>query len=67
MKIKATLKDQQDIRIRSASFVARGIADLVDIDTRILKDGSVLVYEKDTEKWTSTTTLQKQNLEGGEF
>jgi hypothetical protein len=39
----------------------------VDITTNGKLEGSVLVYKATTNKWTSTTTLDEQNLEGGEF
>ena len=42
------------------------IAD-VDITTNGKIDGSVLVYRTTTNKWTSTTTLDAQNMEGGFF
>jgi hypothetical protein len=42
------------------------IAD-VDITTNGKIDGSVLVYKITTNKWTSTTTLDAQNMEGGFF
>jgi hypothetical protein len=38
-----------------------------DVDTAELVNGSVLVYKTTTNKWTSTTTLEAQNMEGGEF
>ena len=38
-----------------------------DVDTTDLVNGSVLVYKTITNKWTSTTTLEAQNMEGGEF
>lgn len=40
---------------------------IVDIDATTKTDGSVLVYKANTQKWTSTTTLDAQNMEGGEF
>jgi len=42
------------------------IAD-VDITTNGKVDGSILVYKTTTNKWTSSTTLDAQNMEGGEF
>ena len=39
----------------------------VDVTTHGKIDGSVLVYRTTTNKWTSTTTLDAQNMEGGEF
>jgi hypothetical protein len=38
-----------------------------DVDTTSLQDGSVLVYKSLTHKWTSSTLLNLQNVDGGEF
>jgi hypothetical protein len=38
-----------------------------DVDITNLENGSLLVYKAATNKWTSTTTLDLQNVEGGEF
>lgn len=40
-----------------------------DVDTTAngKRDGSILVYKTTTNKWTSTTTLEAQTVEGGEF
>jgi hypothetical protein len=40
-----------------------------DIDTASngKNNGSILVYRTTTNRWTSTTTLDAQNMEGGEF
>lgn len=43
------------------------IASAADVDTTSLHNGSILVYKTTTNKWTSTTTLDAQNMEGGEF
>ena len=43
------------------------ITDIGDVDTSSKINGSVLVYKTTTNKWTSTTTLDAQNMEGGEF
>lgn len=39
----------------------------VDVTTNGLQTGSLLVYKTTTNRWTSTTTLDAQNMEGGEF
>jgi hypothetical protein len=53
----------------AAPAVVESLSDIADIDTitngKI--NGSVLVYRTTTNKWTSTTTLDAQNMEGGEF
>ena len=38
-----------------------------DVDATNLQNGSILVYKTQSNKWTSTTVLDSQNLEGGEF
>jgi len=47
--------------------VVESISDIANVDTTTLVNGSVLVYKTTTNKWTSTTTLDAQNMEGGEF
>lgn len=39
----------------------------VDVITNGEVNGSVLVYKTNTNKWTSTRTLDLQIMEGGEF
>jgi hypothetical protein len=39
----------------------------IDMTSEGKNDGSVLVYRTITNKWTATTTLDAQNMEGGEF
>ena len=38
-----------------------------NVDTTTLNNGALLVYKTNTNMWTSTTTLDAQNMEGGEF
>ena len=47
--------------------VVESISNIVDVDTTTKINGSLLVYKTTTNKWTSTTTLDAQNMEGGEF
>lgn len=49
----------------SASDVA--LSGMSDVDATSLNDGSVLVYKTSTSKWTSTTLLNQQYMEGGEY
>jgi hypothetical protein len=39
----------------------------VDMTTNGVTQGSILVYQTATSKWTSSTTLDAQDMEGGEF
>lgn len=43
------------------------IEEISNVDTTIRSHGSILVYNTNTNKWTSTTTLDAQDMEGGEF
>ena len=47
----------------------QSISDIGNVDTSTngTNDGSILVYKTATNMWTSTTTLDAQNMEGGEF
>lgn len=47
--------------------VVESISDIGNVDTTNVINGSVLVFKTTTNKWTSTTTLDAQNMEGGEF
>ena len=47
--------------------VIDSVSSIGNVDTTSLNNGAVLVYKTNTNKWTSTTTLDAQNMEGGEF
>jgi hypothetical protein len=47
--------------------VVESMSNIADVDTTVKVNGSILVYKTITNKWTSTTTLDAQNMEGGEF
>ena len=55
------------VGIQGQSASQTGISGLADVDALLPNNGSVLVYKTTTNKWTSTTTLDAQNMEGGEF
>lgn len=60
------LNTQSDLSNPAVVESMSNIAD-VDITTNGLVSGSILVYKTATNKWTSTTLLNEQNMEGGEF
>jgi hypothetical protein len=47
--------------------VLESISQIGDVDTSTLANGSVLVYKSNTNKWVSTTLLDQQHVEAGEF
>lgn len=65
---------QQENLVIAASNLANPanvdtLASVGDVDTTTngLITGSLLVYKTTTNRWTSTTTLEAQDMEGGEF
>lgn len=55
------------VGIQGLSASDTSLTNMGDVDASNLVDGSVLVFKTMTSKWTSTTTLDAQNMEGGEF
>lgn len=43
------------------------LSQVADVDASNVNEGSILVYKLNTQKWTSTTTLDAQNMEGGHY
>lgn len=69
-EITATVT-QEDLLLASTNLanpaVVESVSQIGDVDTSSLANGAILVYKSNTSKWTSTTTLDAQNMEGGEF
>lgn len=69
--ITATTSTGATTIITSSSLSNPAVIDSVssigNVDTTTLNNGALLVYKTNTNKWTSTTTLDAQNMEGGEF
>lgn len=66
-KLKATIRSQRELKINPTPFVARKLGDLADLDLTNAENGSVLVLNTQTEKWTATKLLDNQFIEGGQF
>jgi hypothetical protein len=49
------------------SVPPNSIEAMADVNLTGLTDGAVLVYKNNTALWTATTTLDAQDMEGGEF
>ena len=69
-EITATIT-QEDLLIASTNLanpsVVESISQIGDVDTTNLSNGAVLVYKSNTNKWVSTTLLDQQHVEAGEF
>lgn len=50
------------------TLVIQKLSDIADVHAPgPVADGSLLVFEESTQKWTATTTLEKQIVDGGSF
>lgn len=50
------------------TLVIQKLSDIADVYAPgPVQDGSVLVYKSSTDKWTATTTLDNQTVDGGNF
>lgn len=55
------------VGIQGLSASNAKLEQIQNVDASDLNEGSVLVYRVVTNKWTSTTTLDAQNMEGGHY
>lgn len=65
--IKARILSQRQLKIRSESFIVRNVSDLTDVNTTNLENGSLLIFNTSTNKWTASRLLDNQTIEGGHF
>ena len=63
----ASVPTVQAVGIQGLSATQTGMAGIADVDAINPSNGSLLIYKTTTNKWTASTTLDAQNLEGGEF
>ena len=52
---------------QSAFVIAKKLEEFTDVNTALLQDGSILVYDLNKDEWASTTELNQQVLDAGEF
>lgn len=70
--VQVTVQEEDTFTISTTlnnpAYVAN-LGDIGDVDTTTngKLDGSVLVYQQATNKWTSTKLLNKQFVDAGEF
>lgn len=47
--------------------VVESMSAIADVDATNKTEGSILIYKTTTNRWTASTVLDAQNMEGGEF
>ena len=69
-----TASVEEELNVNSETQLAapatvESINDIANVDTTTngLTTGSILIYRTTTNKWTASTVLENQNMEGGEF
>lgn len=55
------------VGIQGIAGVSVPLEDMQNVDATNLQDGSLLVYNTTTSKWTATTQLNAQDMDAGEF
>lgn len=55
------------VGIQGLSAENTNLENLTNIDSTNLEDGSLLIYKLATAKWTASTDLDAQNMDGGFF
>lgn len=55
------------VGIQGQSAGDTNIEGLTNVDATTVVEGSLLIYKTATNKWTASTRLDAQDMEGGEF
>ena len=53
--------------LKGGTGAAVPLSNLLDVDTTLLDNGSILVYSTNSQKWVSTTLLENQSVESGHY
>lgn len=70
--VQVTVQEEDTFTVSTGLYnpvYVNSLSDIGDVDTVTegKLDGSVLVYKSATNKWTSTTLLNQQRIDAGEF
>jgi hypothetical protein len=55
------------VGIQGLSATQTGMAGIADVDAVNPVNGSLLIYKTTTNKWTASTVLDAQDMEGGSY
>lgn len=70
--ITATVQTSTEFTVAAVGIQGLSASDsnlemLNNVDATNLQDGSLLIFKTGTSKWTASTLLDQQSMEGGEF
>lgn len=67
-RIRVKVKSTPRVLVNQSNIKTLSLGDLVDVDMSAGKtDGSLLIYDAAVAKFTPSTLLNKQNINGGNF
>lgn len=67
-RINVVVGQQKKVLVNQSGVIAvRRLGDLIDVDTTTKTDGSILIYDETQQKFIASTTLEKQDINGGHF
>jgi hypothetical protein len=65
-KVDAT-RNTVSATTKTAFVIAKKLEEFTDINTGLIKDGSVLVYNEQRDEWDAINELRAQSIDAGEF
>lgn len=65
--IRAKIQDTPRVLVNQLAYPPLHLDDLLDVDLSTKQDGSLLIYNVQSEKFESSILLEKQNINGGHF
>jgi hypothetical protein len=65
--IDVRVSKKPTVFVNQAGSVTRRLSDLADVDLSAKEDGSLLIYDEETEKFKASRLLDKQEMNGGHF
>jgi hypothetical protein len=66
-RINVKVNKKNTVLVNQSKLVSRNLNDLSDVDTSAKKDGSLLIYDEENNKFVASTLLEKQQINGGNF
>jgi hypothetical protein len=66
-RLSVVVNRKPNVIVNQSNLAVKRLGDLTDIDLSDKKDGSVLIYDENEQKFVTSTLLDKQQVNGGFF
>ncbi len=66
-RLSVVVNRKPNVIVNQSNLAVKRLGDLTDIDLSDKKDGSVLIYDENEQKFVTTSLLDKQQVNGGFF